>query len=176
MEFLNPKKIFDQVPLQNSIVAADFGAGSGFFSFELAKRIGKGGTVYAIDILGTALEAIRSRASSYSFENIKTVRADLELEKGSTLDDASCDLVIVSNILFQVADPAKLLKEARRALKNNGMLVLIEWIPEKMPSTEGVMPLAKGETERIAEAAGFEITDDLDAGAYHYGFLCKKPA
>lgn len=174
MEFLNPKKIFDQIPITPGMRVADFGAGAGFFALEVARRIGNTGEVLAIDILETALEAIRSRTSHMGLGNVRTIRSDLEKDRGSTLQPDSCDFVIVSSILFQMENPDALFREAHRILRNSGMLLVIEWIPERMPSTKGLLPVSQDDAKKKAIDAGFTDERKIDAGGYHYAFLFHK--
>ncbi|MFN7088336.1 MAG: class I SAM-dependent methyltransferase [Candidatus Paceibacteria bacterium] len=174
MSFLDPKNVLSQVPISTGSVVADFGAGSGYFTIEAAKRANPG-TVYAIDIMEEPLENINSKAQTLGLNNVKTIRADLEKVGNLQLDNGVCDLVIVSNILFQVKNRTALMREAQRVLKKEGFLLLIEWVPEKMLYSKGLKPIGADEARKLAETAGFVFEKSIDAGTYHYGFLFKRP-
>lgn len=175
LSFLDPEKILSQIPLTPGMVVSDFGAGSGFFSLAAAKKVGERGTVYAIDIQEPPLEAIRARAKFAGLLHVETIRSDLERPRGSQLEDARCDLVIISQLLSQVGKKEMVLKEAARVLKKGGMLLFIDWVPEKMMSAKGLKPLSKAEAERLVSKSNrFLLEKEIDAGAFHFGFLFKK--
>lgn len=175
MTFLNPEKILEQIDLEEGMAVADFGSGSGYFVFPAAKKVGKEGKVWAVDILEPPLEAILSRAKLAGFENVETIRSDLEKPKGSTLKASSVNLVLVANILFQAEDENAIIEEAARILKKGGELLVVEWLPEKILNSREVHPMEKEEAKNlILKNEAFKFVKDLDAGEYHYGLLFRK--
>ena len=162
--FLNPDTTVDEWDVRPGEVVADFGAGSGFFSVALAKRVGYSGKIYALDIREEALEAIRSRAKSFRLLNIDAIKVDLEHERGSTLKNDTMDKVIISNILFQAENKKNIIEEAYRILRPEGLAIVIEW-KEKVK---------KEETERLFEFTGFKKHKEFGAGSHHYGIIFKK--
>lgn len=157
------------------MVVADFGSGSGYFVLAAAKKVGKEGKVYAIDILEPPLEAILSRAKLLGLTNVETVRSDLERPEGSTLKAHSVNLVLVANILFEVEDENALIEEAGRILKKGGELLVVEWLPEKILNSREVHPMKKEEAKKlISKNEAFKFVKELDAGGYHYGMLFEK--
>ena len=125
--FLKPEEILDNLDIREGMKIADFGCGSGYFTILMAKRVGKGGVVYAVDVQGAALESVRGRARLFSILNIETIRANLEKEKGSTLKDRSLAMVLLANILFQSSAKDAIIKEAKRVVSKDGKIVIIEW-------------------------------------------------
>lgn len=171
--FLKPRALIEEIgPLVNSLVA-DFGSGSGALTIELAKAIGSGGLVTAIDVVPQALESVRSLGKTAGLRNIKTIQADLELPGASTLKDESQDLVLLANILFQSERQSEIIKEAKRVLKPGGRLAVVDW----KPGESQFGPLAKNrlEPEGIRLMVGLEVLKELGStGSYHFGFLFKK--
>ena len=170
--FLNPEEVLDQLNLKPDMVAAEFGCGSGGFSFPLAKRL-ENGLVYAIDILQEPLSALNSRALLENIINIRVIRSDLEKPRGSTLRDISLDLVFIPNVLFQVDNKDAIIIEAKRVLKTGGKIVVIDW---KKGATQGPEKgrVAPDEIKKIAEKAGLVFGKDFEAGKYHFGLIFKK--
>ena len=117
VDFLNPNEVLNQLELREDMIAADFGCGSGGWVIPLAKKLEEG-KVYAIDILEESLSALKSKAQLEKVSNIETVRVDLE--KGSGLGDSSLDLVLATNLLFQVENKNAIMGEIKRVLKKGG--------------------------------------------------------
>ena len=173
--FLDPEKILNEINLKNDMIAADFGCGSGGFTIPLAKKLEKG-LVYAIDVQKEPLSALKNRSLDYNLLNLKFIIGDIEKEKGSRLNDSSVDLILIINTLFQSDKKDAILKEAKRVLKNNGEVLIIDWIPNtQLGPKQGTISLE--ELKKIGkEEIGFNIEKEFEAGKYHYGIIFKKTA
>lgn len=175
MTFADPSAIVDQLNIELKSKVADFGCGSGFFSFEFAKRVGAEGTVYAFDILPSALEAVASRAKILNLSNIIIKRANLEKENGSELAVESMDWVVIKDILFQNKNKKLVLGEASRVLKTGGHAILMEWNPkESLVGPDVELRVAPEELRSLVEAAHMVVEKELNVGGFHYAFLVKK--
>jgi ubiquinone/menaquinone biosynthesis C-methylase UbiE len=174
--FLNPEEIVKTLPIKDGMVIADFGSGSGHFSLSMAKYLKPSGKVYSLDIWKPSLEALEFRAKTEGLFNIIEPRwANLEEARGSNLPNGSCDLVVISNILFEIEKKENIFLEAKRVLKPEGYLVLVEWSPDKLPSQKKLFPLTKEEAVNFIEKTGFQLERELPLGITHYGFLAKLP-
>jgi SAM-dependent methyltransferase len=105
---------------------------------------------------------------------VSVLWGDLEKPGGSKLADASCDLVLISNLLFQLEDKTVPLAEAKRILKPRCRLVIIDW----QESFGGMGPIKghvvdKKTAHELANDAGFELMREFDAGAHHYGLIFR---
>lgn len=173
-EFLSVEKIVSELNIAPNETIADFGVGHGFFAIAFAKKIGPSGQVFAIDVLPTALEAVRSQAKIEGLFNIKIIRGDLEKPGGSTLPDGVCDVVMIANVLFQAPDKSALLIEAKRVLKENGRLAVVEWKPYIAVGPKKESRLPEAELKQLVVSKGFSEIKTIDAGSHHYGFIFKK--
>ena len=172
MEFLNPEQILNQLELREDMTVADFGCGAGGWVFPLAKKL-KFGRVYAIDIQDDPLNALKVKQEAAGLRNIKTIKADLENELGSLVQSGLLDLVVMSNLLFQVGNREKVLSEAKRVLRQGGKLLLVDWKPEAFTGpAEGRIGLK--EAKEMAEKIGFVVEKEVAAGEYHYGLTFIK--
>jgi len=172
--FLNPDEIVKTLPLKEGMIVADFGSGAGYFSLAIAKCLKPSGRVIALDIWKPSLEALEFRSKLEGLFNIIEPRwANLEDTRGSNLPNDSCDLVLISNILFEIEKKENLIQEAKRVLKLEGYLVLIEWYPDKLPSEKKLYPVSKEESVNLLEKSGFRVERELSLGLTHYGFLTK---
>ena len=169
--FLNPSKVLNELKLKGNFIAADFGSGSGGWAIPLAKRL-KFGKVYAIDILQEPLSALKSKGEMERVYNIETIRSDVEQKKGSKLPDSSCDLVLLTNLLFEADDKKVIMEEAKRVLKKGGKILVIDWLPEAAKGPE--KRVSPEEVKKIAEDLGLKLEKEFQAGIFHYGLLFTK--
>lgn len=175
VNFLNPKSIFDQLGISVGNRVADFGAGSGHFTLEAARRVGDTGVVYAIDVLASSLETIEGLAKVEKLGNITCVRANLEKEQGSKIIPNSLDLVIAKDVLFQNKDKESVLKEAHRILKSGGRILVVEWNEsQRTIGPEASLRVAEDALQKMVKTAGFGVEKVLSAGDYHYAFMARK--
>ncbi len=159
---------------------ADFGAGSGHYALLAAEALGNAGHVYAIDIQRDLLKRIHTEAHRRGLRTVKLIWADLEQPQGSKIADASVDLVIVSNLLFQVADKPAIIAEAARIVRPRGRMAVIEWSdPGTGDARRGFGP-RRGEVvlpehvQALAQESGFEAPTHFNAGVHHYGLMFRK--
>jgi ubiquinone/menaquinone biosynthesis C-methylase UbiE len=91
-EWQRPASVMDALRIEPGSRVADIGAGSGYFTFHLAQRVGATGRLYAIDVQRTALEDIGRRASRLAFTQITTI---LGSDNDPRLPAGSLDVVLV---------------------------------------------------------------------------------
>ena len=85
MAFLVPSEIVKNLSIEEGMVVADIGAGSGAFAIPLARAIGDGGKVYAIDINKEVLVKIKKDAKESNLSNIEIIWGDVEVKDGTKL-------------------------------------------------------------------------------------------
>jgi len=174
-KFIDPEAVINQLQLPVGAVVADFGCGSGYFSLPVAKKIGKDGTVFSLDILPQSLESVASRAKLLGITNIITNRVNLEKLGGSKLPDDSMDLVILKDMLFQNKDKSLILSEAKRVMKKTGQILIVEWDPaDSSIGPERSLRISKEALLEVAQGNGLGISQELQAGDFHYGLILSK--
>lgn len=156
------------------MTVADFGSGSGAYALAIAEELKGTGRIYAVDIQRDLLRRTHREAQHRGLHNLDVIWGDLEKPGASKLSDQLLDLVLISNLLFQVEDTRALLAEAWRILKPAGRLALIDW----SDSFGGMGPLKRDVVTRekaleLAHAAGFDLVRDFDAGTHHYGVIFR---
>src|ERR1700759_5085715 len=102
--FAHPARNVLHFNVEAGMQVADFGAGSGHYIGPLAQAVGESGKVYAIEVQQDLLKRIHNEAAVRGHKNVKIIWADLEKPKASKIADQTLDLVLVSNLLFQVED------------------------------------------------------------------------
>src|SRR5688572_32081624 len=68
-----PTKAIDALELKPGMVIADIGAGSGYYTSRLAKRVGPSGRVYATDIQPGMIEILNRRVKAEGLTNVETI-------------------------------------------------------------------------------------------------------
>lgn len=154
---------------------ADLGAGAGHYTLAAAKIVGQSGHVCAVEIQKDLVEKLKNEAERNQLDHVDVLWADLENPAGSTLSDEAVDVVILSNVLFQIQDEAALLQEAYRILKPGGKALVVDW----SDSHGGLGPpedhiIHPSEAEKLAQHAGFSVAGDIAPGAHHWGVVLVK--
>lgn len=176
MAFANPVENAKRFGLREGMRVADFGSGSGHYALAMSPLVGEDGRVYAVDIQHDLAKRVKNVARGVTPGNIEIVAGDLEKIGGSKLAERSVDLVLASNILFQLDDKPTMLKEAKRVLKPKGRLVLIDWADSfggLGPQPQDVVEAAHA--RKLGEEAGFVYEKDFPAGTHHWGFIMHLP-
>ncbi len=173
--FSDPAKNIDQSGIQSGMEIADFGSGSGHYTIAAAKALAASGRVYSIDIQQDLLAKLKNNASREGLYNVEVIWGDIDRPKGTKLRDASIDLVLLCNILFQLADKDAAIAEVKRVLKPAGRVLLVDWSDSFGgigPKPEAVIPKMKAQA--MFENAGFHLDREITAGSHHYGLIYKK--
>ena len=173
--FIDPEAIINQLDFKNGMKVADFGCGTGYFVFPIAKKISPDGIVWALDVLPQKIESVESQAKLLGATNIITKRVNLENESGSGLPGESADWVILVNMLFQNDDKDSIFSEAKRVLKKSGKILLIEWDERSFSiGPDKGVKISQDKMKKIAEKNSLEIINNIEASNFHYGLVLKK--
>lgn len=173
--FLDPDRIAEGFNIRPGMKIADFGCGAGYFTIILAEKTGSQGKVYALDVQESALDNVRAKARVHNLENIETIRTNLEILGSSGLSDASQDIVLLANILFQSNKVEDIIKEGIRVLRKGGQMIIIDW----KKGTNGFGPpdnlrRSQEELKALSEKNNLVFDHDFDAGNFHFGITLKK--
>lgn len=174
--FMDPERIAASFGLTEGMRVADFGSGAGYFTIIMAKKVGEGGLITAVDLLNSSLEILRAKAKMDGLSNIQTIRSNLEILGSSGLANDSQDMVLLANILFQNPNKEPIIAEARRVLKPGGSIVVIDW----RKGTGGFGPPDDLRTDEenmkqfLLVSDGLQYANEIDAGTFHYGMVFRK--
>ncbi len=123
----DPEALLDALGTLKAMTVADVGAGSGYFAFRLARRVGTAGRVLAVDIQDEMLQIIRRRAAQRKIDNVKPIRGTIQ-DPG--LAPESVDLALLVDVYHELSHPWEMIRGIHRALKPGGRLVLVEYRAE----------------------------------------------
>lgn len=175
MAFADPRTNVRQLSLEPGLRVADFGAGSGAYALALAEAVSPGGEVYAVEVQKELLSRLEQEANAKHVTNLHFFWGDIESVGGSQLKDNFLDLVLLSNVLFQVSGMYQVALEAKRVLKPEGRVAVIEW----SDSFGGLGPRAEDlvlpeKVKTVFSEAGLKFSQDFSAGDHHYGLIFTK--
>lgn len=152
--------IFDAMGVVPGAVVADVGAGGGFFTTRLARAVGDGGKVYAVDISSGALDRLRRQLDNEQISNVDTI---LSTPDDPRLPEGVIDAALIVNAYHEMTEHQAMLDAIRRALKPTGRLVILDSITEAQralprPAQESRHQVAPHFVQRDVLDAGFWIT------------------
>jgi len=167
-----PEKALDALNLKPGMVVADIGAGVGYMSLRLAKRVGPSGRVYANDLQPEMLAKLRENAAKGKINNVVTVLGDVADPK---LPPNTMDLVLLVDVYHEFSQPQQMLRKIRETLKPDGRLVLLEYRAEdpNVPIVaEHKMTVAQVKTE--LEAEGFVLQPVIETLPRQHILILRK--
>jgi ubiquinone/menaquinone biosynthesis C-methylase UbiE len=150
-----PSKAIEALELKPGMVVADIGAGSGYYTSRLSKRLGPTGRVYATDIQPGMIALLDRRVASEGLTNVTTILGAMDDPK---LPPASIDLAIMVDVYHELQQPQVFLQRLKGAFKPGGRLVLLEFRKEDatVPILE-VHKMSVAEVKAELEAEGFAL-------------------
>ena len=169
--FIDPKNILKQIGLKIDSAAIDFGSGSGGWALPLARMLEEG-KVLAVDVQQEPLSSLQSKAKIANLKNIESILADIE-EGAASIENNFADLVLMTNLLFQVENKEAVFKEAKRVLKAGGKVLVVDWKPGALMGPKTSVP-SEDEIKQLAKESGFALVEQLEAGEYHFALIFKK--
>lgn len=155
-----PDLIMDALGIADGAAVADLGAGGGWFTLRLARRVGPNGVVYAEDIQPQMIEAINRRMKHEGIVQVRTVlgtATDPRLPSG-------LDAVLILSAFQEMDDPARpevvvaLLQNVERSLKPQGRLGVVDFLAGNGgPGPAAEYRVNPDTVVRAAEAAGLKL-------------------
>ena len=150
-----PDAALDAIGIKPGMKVADVGAGVGYFTLRLARRVGPGGVVFANDVQPEMLTILRERAAAAKLTNIRPI---LGAEADPRLPKNALDLVLMVDVYHELSQPQRMLQRIMESLKPDGRLILLEYRKEDphIPiRPEHKMSIAEAKAE--VEAEGFRL-------------------
>lgn len=169
----DPLRICREIGVKKGMVVADLGCGPGFFTLPIASLVGPDGIVYAVDSNPVMLDILHKRIKkSWKYgKAIHLINADVS---NTGIKSGSVDLALFVNLLHDIEDKRAFLAEVKRICKTNANVVDIDWKKTKKDIGPPLkIRLSKQQSENIMIRNGFKILRSINAGPYHYGFVCK---
>ena len=160
------------LPLTPGSVVADIGAGSGYYTFRMARRVPEG-RVYAVEVQDEFIASLQARAEREGASNVTVVRGN---EQGPNLPDSSIDLAIMVDVYHELAYPREMLAAVCKALRPNGQLLLLEYRAEDPAiPIKALHKLSVAQAQKELAASGFVLARNRQfLPIQHYLLFRKK--
>jgi ubiquinone/menaquinone biosynthesis C-methylase UbiE len=139
-----PEQALEALGLKAGWTVADVGAGSGYMTVRMARRVGPKGRVYGQDIQPQMIDLLTKRLAKDRITNVTPL---LGLPDDPKLPEGVIDLILLVDVYHEFSEPQKMLRGLRNALKPGGQLVLLEYRKE-----DPAVPIRPDHKMSVAEA------------------------
>ncbi len=168
-----PEQILDALKLPNNALVADIGAGTGYFSVRIAKRVPEG-KVFAADLESDMVSYLAERAKRENLNNIIPVQASAE---SANLPEP-VDVALFVDAYHHIGNRVDYFTKLNNSLKANGRLVLVDF---RMDASDADAPPKEHRVsiEKVTEelkAAGYKLTESHDFLPRQYFIVFQKIA
>ncbi|AMV36097.1 class I SAM-dependent methyltransferase [Planctomyces sp. SH-PL62] len=168
-----PEAMLDALEVAPGMTVADVGAGAGYHSIRLARRVGDEGVVLATDVQPQMLRMLRDNAKAAGVRNVRPLLAS---QRETKLPAGEVDLILMVDVYHECSDPETLLDGLLAALKPGGRLVLVEFRgedPEVPIKPEHKMTLEQARLE--VEPRGFDFKTSHEFLPWQHVIVFEKP-
>ena len=166
--YQRPDQIMDALLIGDGSRVADLGAGGGWFTVRLARRVGPNGRVYAEDIQPEMIGAIDRRVEREGLQKVvKTVLGTPTDPKIPELVDA----VLIVDAYHEMEQPVTLLRNLAKSLKPTGVIGIVNYRRDGNAAGPGPKLEERVEPEQVirdARAAGLELKKQENFLRYQY--------
>ena len=160
--FKRRNEIIDVLQLEKGTDVADIGAGTGFFSRMMAHKVGRRGTVYAVDIAENFIEHIAELSKKEGLKNIKAIVCS---ERSVDLPENSIDVAFICDVYHHFEFPFDSMASLHKAMRPGGRLVIVDFERVKGVSrdwTLGHVRCGKGTVTDEVRDSGFDLVEEID--------------
>ncbi|MDE3153596.1 MAG: class I SAM-dependent methyltransferase [Acidobacteriota bacterium] len=167
-----PDFIMDELGIADGSVVADLGAGSGWFTVRLSRRVGPNGLVYAEDIQPQMIEVINRRIDLEGMHNVKTI---LGTPDDPYLPAGKLDAVLIVDAYHEIENPVALLRHVADALKPDGRVGVVDFTPgDGGPGPSAADRPDPASIVRTAGEAGLHLVKHENVPPYEFLLILGK--
>ena len=164
----------DALHIAEGSTVADLGAGGGWFTTRLARRVGQNGRVYAIDVQPLMIQAIVRRMQREGLSDVVTpVLGDYD--DPNLPPNARTDAVLIVDAFHEMEHPVVMLRNLARTLKPRGRIGIIDYREgEGGPGPPPEERVAPSVVISQAAVAGLKLVDQQKFLPYQYFLIFGK--
>ncbi len=167
----NPELVIKKLGNLTGKIVADVGSGTGYFTIPISRVAKK---VIAIDIEQRYLDYIEDYKLEIPIEQAEVIETRLTVEDEPNLHTDEVDAVLMVNVFYYLKNRTDYMRIVNDALRENGLLVLVDFKPGDMPVGPSKDKVDYGVVVDILKNAGFtEIEVDEESLQYQYIITAK---
>jgi ubiquinone/menaquinone biosynthesis C-methylase UbiE len=117
------ERVMDRLDIRPGFRVADIGAGDGYYTVRLARRLGPSATIYAQDVKADYLKRLEARLEK---EGIRGVRLVLGMPNNPKLMPDSVDVALLSHMYHEIENPYEFFYRLRPALAAGARVAIID--------------------------------------------------
>ena len=122
-----PDLLLAALALTPGMTVADVGAGTGYYTWQIAQKVGSTGRVYAVDVQPEMIALLNTQMKQ---RNVSNVVSQLGTERDTRLPAGTLDLALMVDVYHELEYPDEVLDSIVRALKPGGKVVFVEYRAE----------------------------------------------
>jgi ubiquinone/menaquinone biosynthesis C-methylase UbiE len=166
-----PDAIMDALGIHDGSSVTDLGAGGGWFTVRLARRVGPTGRVYAQDIQKPMIESMDRRFRREGLRNVTTVLGTAE----DPNLPAPVDAVLIVGVYGEVGQPVELLRNVRETLRPSGRVGIVDFRKDGLgPGPPMDERVEEAVVIKDATAAGLRLITRTTALPFQYLLVFGK--
>jgi len=169
----NSQLTIDHIKINDTGSIADVGAGTGYYTFKLAKKFPHT-KIYAVEIQDEMIATLNKRKQEKKASNVMVIKGDT---LSPNLPANSLDLIMMVDVYHELGYPREMINAIKKSLKKDGKLLLIEYKAED-PDV-AIRPLHKmtvAQVNKEMTAAGFTMEEDGEFLPIQHFLLFRKTA
>jgi predicted methyltransferase len=167
----NTTTLIKNLQLQPGMNVADIGAGSGYHSRLISKKIGKG-KVYAVDVEPIMLVYLKQRIAQENLQNIVPVLGTISTV---SLPNESVDMMLLVDVYHEFSHPYEMGQSMFNALKPNGKLVLVEFRAEdESVPIKTIHKMSEAQAVKELKAVGFRLEKNMKNLPWQHCMIFRK--
>lgn len=167
-----PAAVMRALALRPGQVVADIGAGPGYFTLRLARKVGATGHVYAVDPEAAVLQVLRRRLAAAGISNVTPV---LGGDGDPALPAGRFALALLVNAYHHVVDGPAFLRRVGRSLAPDGLIANIDFDRRETPVGPPVKHrIGRDAFLRDARRAGLTMVAEHRFLPYQYFVVLRR--
>ena len=167
-----PDKLVELIRLKPGDVVADIGAGTGYLSWRMAKKVGEKGVVLGVEVQPEMLEKLADKMKSKGIQNVRGV---LGTSEDPNIVANSVDLAIMVDVYHEFSHPFEMMTGIVRSLRTGGRVVFVEYRAED-PNVpiKRLHKMTESQVRKEAEVHGLEWVETFKDLPRQHVIIFKK--
>jgi len=169
--YQKPHEVITALKLREGEVIADIGAGSGYFTFRLARHVGATGRVYAVDVNPDMIVHLNRRIRDLNVTNVVSI---LAAPDDPLLPDASVDRFFICDTWHHIENHDRYLALLKNMLRPDGEVVMVDFKKVETPVGPPMeMRISRDDLVKEMERNGFQVAAEYTFLPYQYFIVFK---